>query len=1178
MNRIFFFTLMSTLSITSCVFKADEVKIKGFDISKARGGKTETPVSISVDDVVLENDQIKVTGSALDSVSEIKLNGNLLSIISQSTSELILTSSSALNLALNTAMDLVFTNAYGQSVVSVQFNLVDGVVTAAKLADDSVTNAKIVDGAVTADKLSDMSAGIGQVLKFNGSTWVPGDLSSLTYAGNWNASTNSPDLSGGGNLGEFYIVNNAGAFNLAGGAGTNSWAVGDWAVWNNVVGQWEKIDNATNVQSFNGRSGAVTPALNDYTWAQVDKSTSSLGDIADVDLTGATDGKVLKYQSGTWVIADDLSSGGAGSVSSSEIADGTIVNADINASAAIDQSKISGLPALATSVATNTSDIATHASSISTNTSNITSNDTDIATNATNIATNTSTISSLSTTVGTKAASAITLDAGAGLSGGGDLSANRSFAVNVDDATIEIATDSLQVKNIPDTKLTTACSDGEVLSASSGTFVCAASSTIGNWTLSTTDLFYTAGNVGVGTSSLNGKLNIRTSTSLNGAADYNGQNFALVIGRDDGNNIGDEGQGVVFTQQYTDDGSDASQVRVGAIVGYKDQPTGSFGGGLKFKVQPAGATAMTDALVINKLGNVGIGVNPPTEKLDVAGTIKATAFEGDGTSIMNVNAASANTVTASAGAAATPSISFSGDSDTGIFSETSNVLSFTFGGSNTFDVSGSGISSETTGGAVVNTNNGSTATPTFSFKGDEDTGWYRSAADTLAAATAGVERVSINPSGQTYFAGNVVVGSPSAPSGLTITNEHQSGFYGYMGTQFKGGANSTIGAVGLNISPSQSSDNFTGDSYSYLSLGSRSSTLSSTGHTANTYLVSRPGDLNTTYGSSDFMIYQRNDTTDWTFDNDPSNLSSTWLTEPTLTVKAEGSLVVGGSDNSIAFNASTLDSRITATSTATGPQILGNFYKISDDANPGFFGFARARGTPSALTPVLAEDFISALYFVGHDGTDYNMAAKIAARVDGTVTDSNVPGRLEFRTVEEGDGNSESIRMVIKNDGKVGIGTSSPDERLEVAGTVKATSFVGKGALLASYQAVSQTSLSTTSTSWSTVTDMNIDFTTTSNTTIQISHFAMYRTNDQATGNVRLIVDGTAVTGGYANQAPASGVLHENISFNWLQNISAGSHNVKVEWRDESGLGTFYTGFANERMLNRTLQVMVFGN
>ncbi len=825
-------------ALSSCVFKADEVKMKGFDLAKARGGSAtsdspeETPIVVSVTSVTLENDQLKITGTELDSVTGISLGSNDLNIISQTASELILSSSTALNIALNTAMDLILTNAYGQSVTPVQFNLVDGAVTASKLADDSVTTVKILDGAVTAQKLSDMGAGIGQVLKFNGTTWVPGDLSSLTYAGNWNATTNSPDLSGGGNLGEFYIVSDAGSFNLAGGAGTNSWAVGDWAVWNNVVGQWEKIDNATNVQSFNGRSGAVTPALNDYTWAQIDKTTSAIGDIADVDLTTpATTGQVLKFDGTHWVASDDLSSGGAGSVSSAEIADGAIVNADISAAAAIDQSKISGLTALSSSVTTNTSDISTNASNISTNTSNITSNDTDIATNASNISSNTSSIStnasnisSNTTAIATKANSAVTLTAGNGLFGGGDLSTNRTFDVNVDGTTLEIASDALQVKAISHDLLTTACTDGQVLAASSGAFTCSDSSAVGNWTLSGSDVYYSAGNVGIGTTTptfdldvdgnvkITGTLNSSTyrkeviTSTIPEATSYQrlainvdtDRRMALIIIRMSASNsvgIGNSSAVGIFsisrvgstpavtTLSINNSGSDyllTPEVSgTDVIWGVKAHNNGTSATyNLRFDVEVisatpdnfilsevTGTTAATGNyykqyesngdLVLTNSGNFGIGTTTPTTKLEVNGTVTATAFDGDGSALDNVAATSTSAVAASTGSSSTPSISFSGDSDTGLYSGTADTLEVSVGGSNIFDFNSVGVVSPTVGGGVLRTGNGTATTPTFSFAGDEDTGWFRPAADNLAAATAGVEHIRIDGSG------NVGIGTSS---------------------------------------------------------------------------------------------------------------------------------------------------------------------------------------------------------------------------------------------------------------------------------------------------------------------------------------------------------------------------------------------------------------------------------
>jgi len=53
-------------------------------------------------------------------------------------------------------------------------------------------------------------------------------------------------------------------------------------------------------------------------------------------------------------------------------------------------------------------------------------------------------------------------------------------------------------------------------------------------------------------------------------------------------------------------------------------------GDIKFVVGPA---ATVDVAVIKNNGNVGIGTSSPTKKLDVAGTVKATAFVGDGSGL-----------------------------------------------------------------------------------------------------------------------------------------------------------------------------------------------------------------------------------------------------------------------------------------------------------------------------------------------------------------------------------------------------------------------------------------------------------------------------------------------------------------------------------------------------------------
>ena len=124
------------------------------------------------------------------------------------------------------------------------------------------------------------------------------------------------------------------------------------------------------------------------------------------------------------------------------------------------------------------------------------------------------------------------------------------------------------------------------------------------------------GKIGVNRSQPQGILHVYTDT-LNADNGYNGQNFGIVVETEDGNNDGDEGNGICFTQQYSTDAADSGKVRTGAIIGFKDQVTGNFGGGLKFKVQPFGAAPLSTSMTLNKSGNVGIGTESVGDKLVV---------------------------------------------------------------------------------------------------------------------------------------------------------------------------------------------------------------------------------------------------------------------------------------------------------------------------------------------------------------------------------------------------------------------------------------------------------------------------------------------------------------------------------------------------------------------------------
>ncbi|MBW6501108.1 MAG: tail fiber domain-containing protein, partial [Bacteroidales bacterium] len=80
--------------------------------------------------------------------------------------------------------------------------IVDGTIVTADLADNVITNAKIINTAVTTDKLANsavtapklasMGATAGDVLKFNGSAWMPGIDEGLTIPYSNYASTSTP--------------------------------------------------------------------------------------------------------------------------------------------------------------------------------------------------------------------------------------------------------------------------------------------------------------------------------------------------------------------------------------------------------------------------------------------------------------------------------------------------------------------------------------------------------------------------------------------------------------------------------------------------------------------------------------------------------------------------------------------------------------------------------------------------------------------------------------------------------------------------------------------------------------------------------------------------------------------------------------------------------------------------
>ena len=161
----------------------------------------------------------------------------------------------------------------------------------------------------------------------------------VSYQGAWNASTNTPTLTSSvGSKGYYYVVSVSGSTNLN---GITDWLVGDWAIFNGFV--WQKIDNTDSVASVNGYTGAVVLTNTDV-GAPPTSLTISAG-------TGLTGGGNLTTNRTLSIANTAVSSGSYGSASA--VPTFTVngqgqLTAASNTTIAIANTQVSGLGTMST--------------------------------------------------------------------------------------------------------------------------------------------------------------------------------------------------------------------------------------------------------------------------------------------------------------------------------------------------------------------------------------------------------------------------------------------------------------------------------------------------------------------------------------------------------------------------------------------------------------------------------------------------------------------------------------------------------------------------------------------------------------------------------------------------------------------------------------------------------------
>lgn len=105
------------------------------------------------------------------------------------------------------------------------------------------------------------------------------------------------------------------------------------------------------------------------------------------------------------------------------------------------------------------------------------------------------------------------------------------------------------------------------------------------------------------------------------------------------------------------------------------------------------------------------------------------------------------------------------------------------------------------------------------------------------------------------------------------------------------------------------------------------------------------------------------------------------------------------------------------------------------------FHIHSAGGTILEPTPISTRNTsnVFSIQAKGYDGTKYLNVASLSMGVDGSPINSgpgDMPGRISFSTTQDGT-SSLFQRMVIKNNGYVGIGTNAPKVNLEVNGMMR---------------------------------------------------------------------------------------------------------------------------------------------
>ncbi len=439
---------------------------------------------------------------------------------------------------------------------------------------------------------------------------------------------------------------------------------------------------------------------------------------------------------------------------------------------------------------------------------------------------------------------------------------------------------------------------------------------------------------------------------------------------------------------------------------------------------------------------------------------------------------------AGAGAEATPGIAFDGDPDTGIYRPAANQLAFSTGGTQRILIDDSGVVTVagdlTVNGTTTTVNSttvtvddknielGSVGTPTdttadgggITLKGatDKTLNWVNST-DSWTSS----ENVDL-ASGKTYkIAGTDVLSATALGSAVQISSDNIP-----SGTIVNDDVNASAAIAGTKIDPDFGSQTvettgvfsaaggaqgtpsitFTGDLNTGIYSPGADQVAISTGGSGRLFVdasgqvgvgTSSPGNplevagAIETSGSSNAVLFAGSSSTPTIGAgiHKPADDSLAIVTGSSerLRIDSSGRLLIGTSTaRSDFFNSTTVTPVFQIQGTGNNRIVSLTAVDSSSASGPSFI-LAKSRSTGN--TVVQSADSLGNLSFQGSDGSEIVEAARIAAAVDGTPGANDMPGRLMFSTTADG-ASSPTERMRIDSSGRVGVGTTSPSNTLDI--------------------------------------------------------------------------------------------------------------------------------------------------